>query len=279
MGYGWRKIWDVDFTEAQYADAGTSTPGARVIGGKNAVIINPSSNFLAPAAGVSVVSGTGLKFDTTGCTTGPADDLVHSLGAGVYWSLSELVPAALWPNTQPGPEKYWSQLAVVGRFDLSGCDGNGEGIGVAIGSNTSFGTGASASCVRASGAGAHIGALYTGTYNSATSSIAQLGISSAADSAMVVVSSAGATAWWGVSDGTRYWPRDWYTRDQYMAISLVQNAASTGGMIRNLGVVAVTVWDTAKTAATPIVKRLSVFGRYQGSMTPMGPSSRHFVAA
>jgi hypothetical protein len=279
MGYGWRKLWDVDFTEAAWADAGTSTPGARTIGGKAAVIVNPSSNFLAAAAGVSVVSGTGLKFDTTGCTTGPNDDLTHSLGAGVYWLLTTLIPAALYPATIPGPEKYWMQLAAVARFDLSGCNGDGEGIGIGFGGNTTFGSGSSACCVRASGAVAGIGSQYAATYASATSSIAQLGMASAPDSAMVTTGYAGVTPWWGTSDGSRYWPRDWYTRDGYLTIAAVNSPTSGGSVIRSTTVLSVSVFDTAKTAALPVVKRIALFGRYQGTMSPMGPSSHHFIAA
>lgn len=279
MGYGWKPIWDVDFTLAAYADAGVSTPGARTIGGKAAVIVNPSSNFLAAAAGVSVVSGTGLKFDTTGCVTGPNDDLTHSLGAGVYWSMSTLAAAALWPQTIPGPEKYWSQLAVVAQFDLSGCNADGEGIGISFANNTTYGNGAGAHCVRASSAVAGIGSQYTGTYVNGTSSIAQLGMSTAPNCAMLIVTHGSLSAWWGASDGTRYWPRDWYTRDQYVNSAQVNSPAATGAVIRSTSVVGLSVWDTAKSTATPVCKRLAVFGRFPNEYSPMGPAAHHFVAA
>lgn len=275
----WLPLWDRDFTAMASADKG-SAPGAITIGNDAAVILNPSSNFLKPTTGgVSLIAGQGLQLDTTGCTTGPADDLNHSTGAGVYWSMTAILAAALWPNTTPGPEVIWSEICLIGVMDLSDCASDGEGAAIAIAQATTFGTGTAARAVRVAGALNCNQGQHTGTYVGSSSTIAAVGMPAAPDSFAVVSAHTGGQSFWGISPGGIAFPTRWYTRDQYLASMATNNPLTVGGYIRATGVISFTVYDTGKTASKPRLKRLTLFGRNPALRLPTGGYTQISAAA
>lgn len=279
----WLTLWDRDFTNPAFATAGASAAGAITLAGDAAVIVNPSNNFLKPTSGgVSIVSGVGLQLDTTARTTGPTNDLNHSLGAGVYWSLTAILSAALWPNTQPGPEVLWGELCVAAVFDTSQINANSEGVSVFYANNTTFGLGVSADVTRQSGALAPTACQHGSTglgFISTSATLAALGLPGAPDVAAVVCGHSGGGSAWGISPGGVMYPTQMYSEDKFAANSIGNAVNTVGGYIRNTGIIGVSVYDSGKTDVQVRIKRMTLWGRNPALRFPFASATQFTITA
>lgn len=277
----WTVLYDKDWTLSATA-AGASAPGALTLDGVVGTVINPGSAFLAPSAGIGLELGKGIRVDTTGCTTGPNGNLFGNLSGGWAVPFTTLLAAALWPNTQPGPEAIYSELALVAECDFSGVATNGEGGTVGMSNNTTFGFGTDAGVVRVSGVNTCFQACQGATFATSGSSPTLVGIPGAVvpDSVCVTHTTTGGASFWGLTPGGVRSPTSWYSRDQHMASMLLNNPVTAGGYIRNAGYVYVNAWDTGKTAVVFWVKRWTLYGRNARYRLPMNiPNSQVIIAA
>lgn len=283
----WLTLVHRDYTDTSLAtvDLG-STAGAVSIpsrenpSGDAAVLVNASGNFLKATSGLVLDQGRGLRLDTASCTTGPNGNVFGAVGSGVYWSLTTLLSATLWPNTQPGPERIWSQLFLVAWLDTSAVNANGEGCGIVFANNTTFGLGTSAGVVRTAGAMNALQDLEgSGFTSTGSAAVATLGMPSTPDVAGIFTGAAGGQSVWGVSPGGVVLPSRWFSRDQHMDCAALNGPNTTGGYVRNTGVVGFVVYDTAKTSVQVWLKRWILFGRNPARRFPTGDYTQLTVVA
>lgn len=276
----WELLWHRNF-RALPSWAGSSTPGALTADklGDVATIINPSSNYLHATAGVSVVNGSGLKLDSTGAALGANDNHFSNQGAGVYWLLTDLLPASKWPNTNPGPEKLWSELVVEAIVNVSGINANGEGIAVGTANASTFGLGTGSATHRVSGAINCTAVQHGSAYVTVTSTQALVGIPAAPNVMVVSTTPQGGGIYWKTGASAGVVPRKPYTRDQYVAQMVVNAGNTVGGYIRAGQVIYVGIIDTGKTALIAYLEDIWVWGRQRDYRFPTSPGSLTAVAA
>jgi hypothetical protein len=276
----WILLHDKDWTLESTA-AGASAPGALTLAGLAGTVVNAGSAFLAASSGISVEATKGLRVDTTGCTTGPNDNLFAATGAGWVVPLTTLLGSTLWPNTQPGPEVLWSELCLMAVCDFSGVATNGEGMMIGITNNsTTFALGTGGGVARVSGVNKPIQSGHNSAFASSSSTIAEIGgCPSLPDCVAVTTTPQGGGTYWGVSPGGVAYPTSWYGRDQHVAAMGANNPITAGGYIRNTGGIFMSVWDTGKTTFIGWVKRWTLWGRNPSYRFPNAGASAFSVGA